>query len=467
MHLVVLCGGAGTRLWPLSRAAEPKQFLPLPDEASLIEQTLGRAGAYGIRTTPIVVCGRELAPLLQGHLRRTATEARLVLEPERRNTAPASAAVAQLLVAEDPEALMLVTPADHFIADAARLGAALAEAETLAREGAIVTFGITPRSPNPNYGYIEQGEPLLTQARRVKRFTEKPTPEIAEDFVRSGRFSWNSGIFLFRADKLLGELRRFEPEMAAAVAAAVKNGRQTREAFLLDPASFCAAPDKSIDYAVMEKTRDAVVMPLVLDWSDLGSWEALWEVMEKDEAGNVRHGDVIAVDCRGTLLRSNGRLVAAVGVEDLIVVDTPDAVLVAPKGQSQAVKAVVDELRRRGRPEAETPAIVVRPWGSFQTIYEKPGHKVKRICIYPGQAISLQYHLKRSEYWTVVGGEGLLTLGNEERAIGLGDTAFIPVLAHHRLRNTGRELLEFIEVQLGEYTGEDDIVRLSDDYGRA
>jgi mannose-1-phosphate guanylyltransferase / mannose-6-phosphate isomerase len=467
MHLVVLCGGAGTRLWPLSRAAEPKQFLALPKDASLIEQTLERAGAYGITAPPFVVCGRDLAPLLQGHLRRCGAEARIVLEPERRNTAPAIAAVAQLLVAEDPQALMLVTPADHFIADAAPLGVALREARALAERGAIVTFGITPRAANPNYGYIEQGEAVSPTARRVKRFVEKPPPNVAEEFVRSRRFSWNSGIFLFRADKFLAELRSFEPGMASAVAASVHNGRASDNGFLLDPESFRAAPDRSIDYAVMERTADAVVVPLDLEWSDLGSWQALWEIMDKDSAGNVRHGDVLAIDCRDTLLRSNGRLLAAVGVENLVVVDTPDAVLVAPREHAQSVKAIVDELRLRRRPEAETPAIVVRPWGSFQTICETPTYKVKRIHIYPGAAISLQYHNKRCEYWTVVQGSGLLTLGNEERQVALGDTAFIPVLAHHRLRNTGTELLEFIEVQLGEYLGEDDIVRLSDDYGRA
>jgi mannose-1-phosphate guanylyltransferase/mannose-6-phosphate isomerase len=467
MHLVVLCGGAGARLWPLSRAAEPKQFLALPADASLIEQTLGRVGAYGITAPPIVVAGRELAPLLQGHLRRSGTEARIVLEPERRNTAPAIAAVAQLLVAEDPQALMLVTPADHFIADPAPLGAALGAAWALAEAGAIVTFGITPRSANPNYGYIEEGEAVSAGARRVKRFVEKPTAAVAEEFLRSRLFSWNSGIFLFRADKFLSELAAFEPEMASAVADSVRHGRRSDAGFLLDPDSFRAAPDKSIDYAVMERTKDAVVVPLELEWSDLGSWQALWEIMEKDASGNVRHGDVLAIDCRDTLLHGNGRLVAAVGVENLVIVDTPDALLVAPRDQAQNVKAIVDELRLRRRPEAETPAIVVRPWGSFQTICETPGFKVKRIHIYPGAAISLQYHNKRCEYWTVVGGTGLLTLGNEERAMAVGDTAFIPVLAHHRLRNTGAGVLEFIEVQLGEYLGEDDIVRLSDDYGRA
>src|SRR4051812_22095570 len=267
MHLVVLCGGAGTRLWPLSRAPEPQQFLALPPGASLLEQTLGRAATYGVTSPPIIVCGRDLAPLLQGHLRRSSAEARLVLEPERRNTAPAVAAVAQLLVEEDPEALMLVTPADHFIADPAPLGEAVHKAQGLAREGAIVTFGIAPRSANPNYGYIEEGEALFAGARRVKRFVEKPPAEVAQEFVRSKRFSWNSGIFLFRADKFLAELRAFEPEMAAAVAAAVRHGRRGNGAVHLDPDSFHLAPDKSIDYAVMERTRDAVVVPLTLEWS--------------------------------------------------------------------------------------------------------------------------------------------------------------------------------------------------------
>jgi mannose-1-phosphate guanylyltransferase/mannose-6-phosphate isomerase len=467
MHLVVLCGGAGTRLWPLSRSDEPKQFLRLPEDTSLLEQTLARMGVYGIESAPFIVCGREHASLVQAHAGRGVAKPRVIVEPDRRNTAPAIAAVAELVAREDPQALMLVTPADHFIADAENLGRAVRAGAELAREGAIVTFGITPRDASPNYGYIELGKPVSRDAHKVERFIEKPPVEAAEEFIRSKNFVWNSGIFLFRADVFLAELRRFEPEIAAAVANAVSQSSNAGGDVRLDAESFRASPDKSIDYAIMEKTDRAVVVPVALDWSDLGSWQALWEVTAKDDAGNVRQGDVLAIDCRDTFLRSDSRLLAAIGVNNLVVVDTPDALLVATKDQAQNVKSVVEELRLRRRPQADTSPVVTRPWGTFQTICETPNYKVKRIFIFPGSAISLQYHHRRSEYWTIVRGSGVLTVGDAERTVSRGDTAFIPVKARHRLRNTAKDLLEFVEVQLGDYLGEDDIVRINDDYGRA
>ena len=466
LHLVVLCGGAGTRLWPLSRSAEPKQFLRLPADASLLEQTLARARDYGVTQPPLVICGQEHAALVEAQTRRLGQSGTLVLEPERRNTAPAIAAAAHILLERDPDAVMLVTPADHYIADPSPLGAALRPALAAAAEGGIVAFGIAPRSPATGYGYIELGERVDNGAHRVKRFVEKPSVDVAEEFVASKRFVWNSGVFLFRADAFLSELRLYEPAIADAAAAAVaraKHGAQIR----LDAESFRASPDKSIDYAVMERTKNAFVVPVDLGWSDLGSWEAIWDVMDKDEAGNVLQGDVMALDCRDTFLRSDNRLLAAVGVDNLLVIDTPDAVLVAPRDAAGDIKTLVEQLRAKRRPEADTPAMVVRPWGTFQTIHETKGYKVKRLTVNPGSAISLQYHHKRAEFWTIVSGTGVFTLDNEERQVSRGDALHIPVRAHHRLRNEGSELLELVEVQLGDYLGEDDIVRLSDDYGRA
>jgi mannose-1-phosphate guanylyltransferase/mannose-6-phosphate isomerase len=467
MYLVVLCGGAGTRLWPLSRSDEPKQFLRLPAATSLLEQTLARATDYGIDVAPVIVCGSDHAAMARAHAARLETEVRIVAEPDRRNTAPATAAVAEILAEEDPGAMMLVTPADAFIADAANLGEAVRAAAKLVSEGAIATFGITPTAPATNYGYIELGERASAQAYRVKRFIEKPPKDLAESFLRSGTFAWNSGIFLVRADVYLAELRRFEPAIAEAAKQAVDKAGRSGGDIRLDAESFRGSPDKSIDYAIMERTDKAIVVPVALTWSDLGSWHSLWEIMPRDAAGNVRQGDVVAIDCRDTLLRSDGRLLAAVGVENLVVVDTPDALLIAAKDRSQDVKAIVDELRRQQRPQADISAVVVRPWGSFQTICEAPGYKVKRIFINPGAQLSLQYHHRRTEYWTVVQGSGVLTLGDTQRTLGRGDTAFIAREARHRMRNDGKDLLEFVEVQLGDYLGEDDIVRITDDYGRA
>ena len=452
---------------PLSRCLEPKQFLALPSDITLLEQTVRRVAAYGINHKPILVCGAEHAALVEAHMKRAGIDARLVLEPGRRNTAAAIAAVAEILLAEDPDAQMLVTPADHFISDPTPLARTLSVASELVAKGGIVTFGITPRGPSTSYGYIEMGEAATPPARRVKRFVEKPSRDVAEKFLRSGGFTWNSGIFLFRADTFLSELKTFEPSIARAIAKSAREAVVSGAQIRLGAEAFLSSPDKSIDYAVMERTQKAFVVPVELSWSDLGTWDAIWEVLDKDKAGNVLQGDVVALDSHNSLFRSGGRLVAAVGVENLVVIDTQDAVMVAPRERAHEVKAVVDELRRKGRVEADTPAIVERPWGTYQTLFETPGYKVKRIRIYPGAAISLQFHNQREEHWTITSGTGVFTLDADEQKVVRGNTVHIPVRAHHRLRNDGAEVLEFIEVQLGPYLGEDDIVRITDDYGRA
>ena len=470
IHPVILCGGAGTRLWPLSRTLEPKQLLALAGTRSLLRETVARTRDPARFAAPLILCNELHRFLIAEQLLEDGVEpAAVVLEPAARNTAPAVAAGALLLAAKDPDAVMLVMPSDHVIRDQEAFLAALASAAAAAAAGALVTFGIAPDGPETGYGYIERGAALpgVEGAFSVARFVEKPNAETAAALLAKGGHSWNSGMFVFRARRYLDELGRLAPAMLAAVEAAVEQGADEHDFVRLGAAAYEACPADSIDYAVMEKTADAAVVPADLGWSDVGAWSTLWEIAEKDADANVILGDVMAADAKRSYLRSDGPLLAAVGVEDLVVVATGDAVLVAPRDRVQEVKAVTETLAKAGRSEHESHPLVRRPWGSYQTVDAGEGFQVKRIIVKPGARLSLQKHAQRAEHWVIVRGKARVTRNREVFDLEVDQSTYIPLGAVHRLENIGAEPLHLIEVQSGGYLGEDDIVRLDDEYGRA
>jgi mannose-1-phosphate guanylyltransferase/mannose-6-phosphate isomerase len=458
---VILSGGAGTRLWPLSRELMPKQLLKLTGERTLLQDTALRLGL-----PPVVVCNVEHRFIVAEQLREVGLEPRsVVIEPVGRNPAPAAAVAALMLAATDPDALMLLMPSDHLIADPAAFRAALDAAVPLAEEGRLVTFGIRPTGPNTGYGYIKRGE-ALKGGFTVERFVEKPALATAEGYVASGDYTWNSGIFLLPVRLFLEELGRHAPGMAESCRAALDRGRSDLFFFCLDEEAFSAIRGQSIDCAVMEKSGRVAVVPVEMGWSDVGSWSALWQESPRDEDGNVTLGDVLTVDSAGCYLRGQSQLIATVGVRDLVVVATDDAVLVADKSRDQEVKAVVDALKRDGRPEATQGTRGWRPWGWYQVIEQGERFKVKQIHVEPGAKLSLQKHWHRSEHWVVVRGTALVTCGDKSFVLRENESTFIPAGTVHRLENPGKVPLRLIEVQSGEYVGEDDIVRVEDDYGR-
>jgi mannose-1-phosphate guanylyltransferase/mannose-6-phosphate isomerase len=457
---VILSGGAGTRLWPLSRELRPKQLLPLGSDATMLQETARR-----IPGSPVVVCNQEHRFIVAEQLREIGIEPRgIVIEPVGRNTAPA-VAVAALLMEQQDDALLLVMPSDHQIKNVDAFRAAVAAAAPLARDGMLVTFGIQPTDPNTGYGYIKRGKPV-GGGFTVDRFVEKPDRATAEGYLKSGDYLWNGGIFLFSAKTYLEELGKRLPAMVEGCRAALAEGASDLFFFRLAEAAFSAIAGQSIDYAVMEHTDRAAVVPVDMGWSDIGSWSALWEESGKDADGNVLHGDVLAIDTRNSYVRSESGLVTAVGVRDLVVVATDDAVLVADKAHDQDVKRIVETLKAANRPEATRGSKTWRPWGSFQTIDEGDRHKVKHIQVNPGEKLSLQKHWHRSEHWVVVTGTALVTCGDKVFTLRENESTFIPAGTVHRLENPGKIPLRMIEVQSGEYVGEDDIVRVEDDYGR-
>jgi mannose-1-phosphate guanylyltransferase len=463
---VVMAGGSGTRLWPLSRRMLPKQFLKLGGEHSMLQQTLLRLD--GISTSaPVVVCNEEHRFLAEEQLLQIEQlEKQILLEPVGRNTAPAIAAAALQAMKQEQDPTLLVLPADHIIADIDAFHAAIREAEALAQQDLLVTFGIVPTAAETGYGYVKRGE-SCGQGFKVSQFVEKPNLQKAQEYLAAGDFYWNSGMFLFRASVFLEELRRFRPDIEEACRAAVEKGRKDLGFFRLDEQSFSACPAESIDYAVMEKSDRSAVVPLDAGWNDVGSWSALWELDAKDENNNAVHGDVLTFDTTNSLVHAQNRLVTTVGLDGMIVIETKDAVLVADKSQSQEVKRIIEDLRAKERPEDQSHRVVYRPWGSFDSIEEGKRFKVKRITVKPGAKLSVQMHHHRAEHWIVVSGTARVTKGTDTILLTENESIYMGVGETHALENPGVIPLDIIEVQTGSYLGEDDIVRFEDIYGRS
>jgi mannose-1-phosphate guanylyltransferase/mannose-6-phosphate isomerase len=465
---VLLSGGSGTRLWPVSRALHPKQLQALSGERTMLQETALRLKGPDF-AAPMVVCNDEHRFTIAAQLQSVGlTPQSIILEPMGRNTAPAAAVAALTLSEKSPDGLMLLAASDHVIDDVKAFHAAVRIAAKAACEGHLVSIGVTPTRAETGYGYIDRGAglPSVPGAFAVKRFVEKPDRTTAESFISAGTYLWNASIFLFRAGTYLKELKQYAPEVLEQSRAALAEGRHDLDFLRLDRNTFAKCPSISIDYAVMERTRHSAVVPADIGWSDVGSWSVLWERGTKDANGNVAIGDVIIEDGRGNLVRSDSRLVAALGVENLVIVATNDAVLVAARERDQDVKRIVDSLLKAGRNEASQPSRVYRPWGSFETLHLADRSQVKLIEVSPGCALSLQYHHKRAEHWVVVEGEAWITRGAEAFALKENESTFIPILMPHRLENRNDAPLRIIEVQVGSYLGEDDIVRLEDRYKR-
>jgi mannose-1-phosphate guanylyltransferase/mannose-6-phosphate isomerase len=463
---VILSGGIGSRLWPLSRALVPKQLLPLVSERTMIQETVLRAARVSVET-PIILCHEEHRFMIAQQMHEIGAKVRIVLEPDARDTAAAAAAGARLTEIEDPNALVLLLPADHTIEDVEAFVAAVDRAAVAANAGALVTFGMKPTDPNTGYGYIRAsadssfGEDVYA----VEAFVEKPDAKSAEKYVQSG-FLWNSGMFLFRADAVREEFAKFSPDILAAADAAVDSAERDVDFLRLDKSAYSKAPKISFDRAIMERTERACVVPAALGWNDVGSWSALWQRGARDAKGNVISGDVVLQDSANCYVRAEKGLVALVGVNDSIVVATDDAILVANKDSTQDVKKLVDKLIADERTEYSTHSRVYRPWGEYRTIDAGDRFQVKQIIVKPGGRLSLQFHHHRAEHWIVVEGAARVTCGDTVTTLKENESTYIPVGIKHRLENTGDKPLRIIEVQSGSYLGEDDIVRLEDVYGR-
>src|SRR5262245_52729407 len=470
---VILSGGAGTRLWPLSRELYPKQFLPLLSERTMIQETALRTVGLPHATAPIVVCNESHRFLVAEQLREAGVPPRaILLEPAGRNTAPAIAVAALAAVATKGQGerplgnpLLLVLPADHVLIDVAAFQRAVAAAVPAATEGRLVTFGVVPTRAETGYGYIRQAG-RDGPARPVAEFVEKPDAARARAFVESGDFFWNSGMFLLPARDYLEELGRLDAAMLAACRQAFEKAATDADFVRLDRTAFESCRADSVDYAVMEKTSRASVVPLDAGWSDVGSWASLQDALPADGSGNVTRGDVVAEDAKDCLLYSTDRLVAAVGLEGHVVIETKDAIMVAPKARVQDVKRLVERMRKAGRSEPGLHREVFRPWGSYDSVDAGPRFQVKRLTVKPGAKLSLQKHAKRAEHWVVVKGTARITRDDEVFDLGENESTYIPIGAVHRIENPGTELLQIIEVQSGSYLGEDDIVRIEDTYGR-
>lgn len=460
---VILAGGTGTRLWPLSRRSYPKQLLALCEDKTLLQATFSRVAAVG-GAVPMVIVGDEHRFIVRSQIEALegGGGAPILLEPMGRNTAPAVYAAAAVAARRHEEpVVLLILPADHLVRDQEAFARAVDQAAALADSGRLVTFGIQPERPETGYGYIEKGE-----GDEVRSFREKPDAATAEKYVASGRYFWNSGMFAFRSDVVMAEMEEHCPEIAAAMTAAVAKGEDDMGFFRFNAGAMAACPADSIDYALMEKSANIAVVPADLGWSDIGSWRALWEVSPHDERGNVIGGDVVAEEVENCLLRSDHRLLAAVGLKDIMVVESADALLVAPLDRAQDVKKIVARLKDAGRDEYQFHRTVYRPWGSYTVLEEQEKFKIKRITVLPGVKLSLQMHHHRSEHWIVVRGTARVTCGERVFLVMENESTYIPCGEKHRLENPGVIPLELIEVQNGSYLGEDDIVRFDDDFGR-
>ncbi len=473
---VVLSGGSGTRLWPLSREKYPKQLLPLIGEDSLLQATVRRVeGIAGAElAAPMIVCNEEYRFVIAEQMRLMDKNGPIVLEPVGRNTAPALTLAALAAIRDGADPILLVMPADHVILDTPAFQAAVYQGALLADEGTVVTFGITPDAPETGYGYIQTGAALgKGDACTIARFVEKPDLATAQSYLEAGTYLWNSGLFMLRASVWLAAIGVCRNDILTACRTAWEQGSVDGEFLRVGADAFSLCPADSIDYAVMERIAAleaalpaGVVIPLAAGWSDVGAWDALWKVLPKDSDGNVVQGDVLMHDCRNTLAMSAGRLVACIGVDDLVVVETPDAILVSHKDKTQEVKQIVDRLKREGRAEGQLHRKVFRPWGSYDGVDAGERFLVKRIIVKPGASLSLQMHHHRAEHWIVVHGTAMVTRGESSYLVSENESTFIPLGTKHRLENPGCVPLEMIEVQSGTYLGEDDIVRFEDIYGR-
>jgi mannose-1-phosphate guanylyltransferase / mannose-6-phosphate isomerase len=464
---VIMCGGAGTRLWPVSRESMPKQFVPLVGEGSTFQQVIARVSDPELFARPIIITNADFRFVVAEQLRERGVEADIVLEPIRRDSGPAVAISALLAAERDRHALVLVLAADHVVRKPDEFRAVCRRAAATAAEGRIVTFGIEPTYPATSYGYIRPGEKLNgATACTVEAFVEKPDVATAANYVAE-RYLWNSGNFLFHATTMLGEIERFEPTMAEAAKAAVAGLTRDLDFVRLAAEPFARSPKKSIDYAVMQRTKVAAVVPTDLGWSDIGSWNTVWDVLDHDADGNATDGPVVMLDSRNSLVRSEESvLTTVVGLDDVIVVATTDAVLVSARAQAEQVKTLVEQIKAHNHRAAVEHRRVYRPWGYYQDVDIAPRYRVKRIVVKPGSKLSLQKHFHRSEHWVVVKGTAEITLGNDVRSVHENESVYIPIGSVHRLANPGKIPLELIEVQVGSYLGEDDIVRLDDVYGR-
>ncbi len=468
VYPVILSGGAGTRLWPLSRTLRPKQLLPLVTDKSMLQETVKRVSGVGY-ANPVIICNHEHRFMIAEQMRKIGADpAAIMLEPQGRNTAPAATIAAMYLRQKDADAIMLLLPSDHVIRDSERFHAAVATARTAAETGALVTFGIHPSSPETGYGYIQSGAGFngIQSCYHIKRFVEKPDLEAAKSFLETGTYFWNSGMFVLPVSVFLDEVERLEPELYSTCAKALLKSSDDMDFLRLSAEAFAEMKADSIDYAVMEKTDKGAVVPADLTWSDVGSWSALADISEKNADGNVIIGDVFTLDAKGCYIRANEKLVAAIGVEDLVIVATDDVVLVVPKERAQDVKKIVGEMEKAGRNEHYIHTQVFRPWGWYRGVHEGYRYQVKEISVDPGQKLSHQMHHHRAEHWIIVSGTARVTKGNESYLITEDESTYIPHNTVHCLENPGKIPLKMIEVQSGPYLGEDDIVRFQDNYGR-
>ncbi|WP_112205052.1 mannose-1-phosphate guanylyltransferase/mannose-6-phosphate isomerase [Kluyvera cryocrescens] len=466
---VIMAGGTGSRLWPMSRELYPKQFLRLYGKQSMLQETVLRLDDVDAGE-PVVICNEEHRFLVAEQLRQIKKLSHnIILEPVGRNTAPAIALAALNAIQNGDDPVLLVLAADHIINNKNAFHKAVSSALEFALSGQLVTFGIVPASAETGYGYIQRGQPETKvghEAYKVSRFVEKPNKETAEQYVSSGEYYWNSGMFMFRATRYLEELEKFRPDILDACKAAICGNNDGDDFIKIDRDLFIACPDESVDYAVMEKTTDAVVVGLDADWSDVGSWSALWEVSPKDKNGNVLTGDTFLHDANNCYINTEEKLVAAIGVDNLVIINTKDAVLVVDKDQVQNVKKVVEYLKANERSEYKRHREIYRPWGRCDVVVQTERFNVNRITVKPGAAFSMQMHHHRTEHWVILSGTGEVTIKDQKFLLTENQSTFIPIGAHHRLENPGKIPLELLEIQSGSYLGDDDIIRIKDQYGR-